>query len=341
MDDVFNPYGLHAIRIPLAMITYDGATESRKSLSWGAKALYGRLALFLGRPKADAFCNPDLKTMAAAMGTSPDSIGRWLSELIEHGYIERKRRGRGPAECTFLPHPCLMRAGALEQGNSDSAELRSQDVFNSAKLQSQEEDPTPQPCVFDSATLPAQFRSSAVPIPQLCGSPYKEENVQEDVHENIHENSNTDSSLDSHKNRANTSQLMRGMNIFTNEEEDLRGIVTEFFCKAPDDQTLRSIAAALGGAPVSGFGTHLRTLGPQFQVGGKKAPHTWGWFVSTARTFAKIQPQQAPTVDHCRHGLPWGVDCNRPEVNDALTASFDATDDWRPSTGTNGALHGN
>jgi Helix-turn-helix domain len=81
----FNPYGLHAIHIPLALVNYDGATETRKSLSWGAKVLYGRLALFLGRPKSnsESFCSPSLETVASAMATSVDTIGRWLRELIE------------------------------------------------------------------------------------------------------------------------------------------------------------------------------------------------------------------------------------------------------------------
>ena len=104
----FNPYGLYSIHIPLALLKYDGATATRKSLSVGAKLLYGRLALFLGKPKVGGFCNPDLKTMAASMETSVDTVGRWLAELIDHGFIERARKGRGPAECFFLPHPCLI-----------------------------------------------------------------------------------------------------------------------------------------------------------------------------------------------------------------------------------------
>jgi Helix-turn-helix domain len=186
-DEMFNPYGLPAIRIPLAMITYDGSTSARKSLSWGAKALYGRLAFFLGKPKAGAFCNPDLKTIAEAMRTSTDTIGRWLDELSDHGFIERKRRGRGPSECIFRPHRCLITAarqlvlnsaGLRNQDcDSNSAELRSQDSFNTAELRNHGGE-------SDSATLPVQFRNSAAPIPQPCGFPIKKENIQENVHEN-------------------------------------------------------------------------------------------------------------------------------------------------------------
>ncbi len=99
----FNPYGLHAIHIPLALLRYDGAAKTGKGLSWGAKVLYGRLALFLGRPKpkAESFCNPSLETMASATATSMDTVGRWLTELVDHGFIERVRKGRGPAECVL------------------------------------------------------------------------------------------------------------------------------------------------------------------------------------------------------------------------------------------------
>jgi len=196
----FNPYGLHAIRIPLALLMYDGATQTRKSLSWGAKAFYGRLALFLGKPKAESFCNPDLRTMAAAMKTSEDTVGRWLVELAEHGFIERIRKGRGPAECVFLPHPCLLQGAAREdepnsadvrnqESGSDSAALRTRDSdSNSADVPGRRDTPIPQPRGSNSATSPAQLRKSAVSIPQGCGAPILEENVQENVHQDVQEN---------------------------------------------------------------------------------------------------------------------------------------------------------
>jgi hypothetical protein len=182
----FNPYGLHAIHIPLALVIYDGASGTRKSLSWGAKVLYGRLALFLGRPKANSepFCNPCLETMASTMATSVDTIGRWLRELIDHGFIERSRNGRAPAEIIFLAHPCSSRADIREYG-PDSASSRNQGGgSNSADSQMQADASTTQSCTTDSATLPVQFRSSAAPTPQNCSSLY----MEEDIHENLQEN---------------------------------------------------------------------------------------------------------------------------------------------------------
>jgi hypothetical protein len=148
----FNPYGLHAIHIPLGMLTYDP-----DKLSWAAKALYGRLALFRGK-QPDGFCNPNLDQMAAAMGgCSIDSIDRWLAELIQEKFIARKRNGRRAASIVFLRHQAL---------------------FNSATLRNQDAHSIPQPCPSDSATLPPS-------IPQPYGSPYKEENIH---HQNIHKN---------------------------------------------------------------------------------------------------------------------------------------------------------
>ena len=81
MAENFNPYGLHAIRIPLALVNYDGATATCKSLSWGAKVFYALLAFHLGRPKAVNFCCPGMKMLVKETGASTDTIGRWLNEL--------------------------------------------------------------------------------------------------------------------------------------------------------------------------------------------------------------------------------------------------------------------
>ncbi len=199
----FNPYGLLAVHVPLALIKYNGVTKKGKSLSWGARVFYGRLALFLGKPeKTESFCNPNLATMAAAMGgTSIDTIGRWLEELTEHGFIERVRKGRGPAECKFLRHACLNAGTGPDESNSaevrnqsddsDSAKLRNQDGLNSAELRNQDENSIPQNCDSNSAELRSQFRNSAAPIPQPCGSLIRNKTIQENIHENIQENEAT------------------------------------------------------------------------------------------------------------------------------------------------------
>src|SRR5579872_2947315 len=98
LSESFNPYSLHSIHIPLEMVAYP-------DLSWGAKVLYGRLALYLGKPRPGARCNPNLETLAANMGTSVDTIDRWLKELTEQAFIKRRRRGRFSAEIIFLSHP--------------------------------------------------------------------------------------------------------------------------------------------------------------------------------------------------------------------------------------------
>ena len=169
----FNPYTLHAVRVPLGMLTYPG-------ISAGAKLLYGRLALYLGKPRAGAHCDPALPTLARDMATSVDTISRWLAELIVEKFIERRHRGRLCAECILLPHACL----------SNSAELRNQDAAPVPQPCGVEDAaPVPQPCGVEdapsSAELPLQFRNSAVSVPQPCGVVYKEENVHENVHENV------------------------------------------------------------------------------------------------------------------------------------------------------------
>lgn len=124
----FNPYELHAIRIPLGLVEYSG-------ISWGAKVLYGRLALFRGR-KQDGYCHPSLQTLATEMRSSVDSIERWLRELTTHGFIKRQRRQRQAAECLFPAHPCLLDSATLpNQEPLDSATLRFR-VGNSAVLDS-------------------------------------------------------------------------------------------------------------------------------------------------------------------------------------------------------------
>lgn len=166
----FNPYGLHAIRVPLEMVSYPG-------LSAGAKLLYGRLALYRGRQEG-GFCRPSLEKLAQAMGTSVDSVDRWLGDLVREGFIERKRRRRVVAECIFLPHPVLV----------DSATPPNQDSPDSAKTPNQE----PRP---DSADLPPRFRKDEPldsanrdeksPHPADSTDTYATENVH---HQNIQEN---------------------------------------------------------------------------------------------------------------------------------------------------------
>src|ERR1035437_4089584 len=114
----FNPYGLHAVHIPLRMVPYQG-------LSWAAKCLYGRLGLYRGK-KPDGFCAPDLVELARAMGASIDGVNRWMMELVEQGFIRRMRRGPGrAAECIFLDHTVFHDSGNMPNQTPpiDSAEM--------------------------------------------------------------------------------------------------------------------------------------------------------------------------------------------------------------------------
>lgn len=108
--------------------------------------------------QAGAFCAPSLARLAAEMGTSVDTIGRQLGELVEHRFIERRRRGRGAAEIIFLPHPCL--------------------THNSADLRIRA--PTPHNCGIKSKL---QLRNPAVTIPQLCGSLIRNKLTREIIQE--------------------------------------------------------------------------------------------------------------------------------------------------------------
>ena len=192
----FNPYGLHAIRIPLGMLAYP-------SLTWGAKCLYGRLALHLGKPREGAHCDAGLDKLASEMGTSVDTIDRWLKELTDEKFIKRRRRGRLAAECVFLQHPCLS---------------------NSATMRNQEAVPIPQPCGVEedsnSASVPLQFRNHAVSIPQngaFLGSVSLYKNIHENIHEDIQSSvvpvvpANDDESSFSSEKKKEDSSLARKM----------------------------------------------------------------------------------------------------------------------------------
>ncbi len=99
-DLPFNPYHNKTISIPLAVLRYP-------SLSHGAKLLYGRLMLFRGR-NAERFCAPAVKRLGVEMGVAIRIVERWIAELVDQAFIERRRRGSGrPAECIFLRHPAF------------------------------------------------------------------------------------------------------------------------------------------------------------------------------------------------------------------------------------------
>lgn len=62
------------------------------SLTMQAKYLYGLLKSFAWQ---DATTYPGVKTLCGAAGVSKDTLSKYLSELVERGLIEVKRRGQG------------------------------------------------------------------------------------------------------------------------------------------------------------------------------------------------------------------------------------------------------
>jgi hypothetical protein len=295
----FNPYGLHAIRVPVAMLGFQG-------VSFGAKCLYGRLALYLGKPRAGAHCDPNLDTLARDMATSVDTINRWLSELIGEKFIERRRRGRLRAECIFLPHPCL----------SNSAELRNQDTAL-----------IPQPCGVEaapnSADLPVQFRRSAVSIPQNCGVAYKEENVQENIQEDIH----SSSSVPAVQQRDDESHFSEETK--TGKTEDLEALV-----RTARDQ-LRAARAAGAGVPLEQIGPPDREITVQILgafadfadfkswlegtvqrgVARKAKSATWGLFLTDARNQAEDLKLKREAEE--KHERDWQIEERRRQAAEA------------------------
>src|ERR1035441_7791887 len=196
----FNPYGLHAIHIPLRLVPYQG-------LSWAAKGLYGRLALYRGK-KADGFCAPGLVELARAMGASVDAVNRWMMELVEQKFIKRVRRGPGrAAECIFLKHPVFLDSGNMpnQAQPTDSAEMPNQ---GDALI--------PDYCGSDSAEI-RNADSAEMP------NPFKEENIHiENIHKDIHSSSvvsaavtpvssDDESRFSSEKKKEDSSSLARKM----------------------------------------------------------------------------------------------------------------------------------
>jgi hypothetical protein len=90
----------------------------------------------------------------------------------------------------------------------------------------------------------------------------------------------------------------------------------------PSDTDLDSVAKNLKGLPIDGFCSYLRALPAGNHGGAPGGPRTWGWFISTARNFARIETPQVPTADKCRHGKPYHMCCNTSAENAAMTEAF-------------------
>ena len=104
--------------------------ELRPEVSFGAKAVYARLARYAGK---DGACHPAVKTMAKALAVSPRQLLRYTAELEGFGLIVRERRGLG---CTntyrFLDHSWLAHDGpkALPQPDPEPEEQPGPDTHD-------------------------------------------------------------------------------------------------------------------------------------------------------------------------------------------------------------------
>jgi hypothetical protein len=91
----------------------------------------------------------------------------------------------------------------------------------------------------------------------------------------------------------------------------------------PPSCDVDGVLAKLGNCTVRDFCKHLGTLPAVYRPGGKHAPRTWKWFIGVAESFANAEPLQVPSAERCRHNKEWGVCCNHPAVDNAMTNAFD------------------
>lgn len=73
-------------------------------LSQGAKLLWGVLAMHHGE---EAKYNIGITQLAAELGVSTDSVGRWMKELVIFPLIKRTRRSGLPWRYVFVWHRVL------------------------------------------------------------------------------------------------------------------------------------------------------------------------------------------------------------------------------------------
>ena len=95
--------------------------ESRKEISWGAKAVYARLCRFSGK---DGKCIPKQKTLAGCLGISVRQLQRYSKELVDHHLIEREKKTWGsPMSYSFLWHSWIEEGSESPSKTSDGTGL--------------------------------------------------------------------------------------------------------------------------------------------------------------------------------------------------------------------------
>jgi hypothetical protein len=118
---------------------------SLTTIKEGPKLLLARLYKFAGDKDR---CNPGLPTLAGALGTSEDKVGRWLKQLEKHGFIRTVRHARQEAERFLLWHSDLaesLRTEPAGDSQDDSAKPRNHSNHESAEAT--------ESCPDDSANL--------------------------------------------------------------------------------------------------------------------------------------------------------------------------------------------
>ena len=146
---------------------------SLTTIKEGPKLLLGRLYKFAGDKDR---CNPALPTLATALGTSEDKIGKWLKQLEQHGFIRTVRHARREAERFLLWQPELfgsLRAETTGGSHDDSAKPRNHHNDESEELRNHAS-MSPQKDPDDSAKTPSM-------IPQKRDA-YKEKRIIEENH---------------------------------------------------------------------------------------------------------------------------------------------------------------
>jgi len=94
IGDVFNPHGLfNGIFIPDCICSLD-------SISWSAKACWGKLKEYAGK---NGYCFPKQENLTADLGLSISTIQRSLKELDEQKFIKRKEP-KGHEKLMHLNH---------------------------------------------------------------------------------------------------------------------------------------------------------------------------------------------------------------------------------------------
>jgi hypothetical protein len=132
-------------------------------LSFGAKLLFGRLALYAGPNDS---CYPSLRRLAADMGTSINTICRLIKELVDAKLIRRKRCGPGKnARIEFVWHPALGVDDSPVFGNQDSPEMGNQ------------EPDSPGTVDLDSLLLGSEIHQICKPDSPEMVNAYKEQTV--------------------------------------------------------------------------------------------------------------------------------------------------------------------